>query len=143
LDFEVIAARWPAVSPPNFEGGPSIGNQAGALKRPQHEDQIMRKLLTTVAVLATFCAPAVAGNSVDKGVATTAIYAKYCDEKAVSPKFERMLDAYLKTRFQQVEAEIEAIMAQFAAIPNLDEVTAMNIWCDLMKPEVARILRGL
>jgi hypothetical protein len=104
----------------------------------------MKKLLLATVTLAALMSitPALAGNAMDKGVAAAAVYTKYCDATAIPSKIERMLDVYVSTRGAQVLEEMIEIRDQFSSIPDVSEETAAKMWCALMKPEIAKFVRG-
>jgi hypothetical protein len=101
-----------------------------------------RLLLCTATILALTAPAALAGNALDKGVAAAAVYTKYCDAKAIPPKVERVLDAYVRTRFEQVLDEMSQINDLFGTMSG-DEKADIAMWCTLMKPEIAKFVRSL
>src|SRR5262245_20116415 len=102
----------------------------------------MTKLLITIITAITTCSPVIAGNSVDKGIATTIIYAVHCDKNSVPPVVERGINQHLLTRTAEVEEEIKDFMSQFDTFGS-NKVTALQAWCKLMKPKHEALMREM
>jgi hypothetical protein len=102
-----------------------------------------KTILAATAMFVTAIAPPASANDIDKGVAGVVLYGGWCDPNDMPENIVNMTAVYMKTHKADVEVEIKELMRQIYSVRNLDNKTAENMWCSLMRPKLLKSLNNV